>query len=244
MTENSQYPQVTLPVCFSKNIQQGKNRARQMLYPSEKAKLNISSNPLTAEVADGRIIQLITSSTQIQPGINYLKIRQETVSDIWLAFSTPNHVEWFGDLSYESPSIVLNSWLNAVNFKLGDKDCGQAGLRLPQLGALHSVLGYWTTGSTQPITVVMPTGTGKTETMIALLVASMIERLLVVVPSDILRTQLAQKFESFGILQNSGVISPLAHRPVVGQLKQAFSDVEVARNFIKKCNVVVTTPSA
>ena len=54
-------------------------------------------------------------------------------------------------------------------------------------GAVHSVLGYWTTKSPVPATVVMPTGTGKTETMLALLVAARLPRLLVLVPSDVLR---------------------------------------------------------
>lgn len=41
------------------------------------------------------------------------------------------------------------------------------GLRTPQIGALHSLLAQRTLGHGEPSTVVLPTGTGKTDTMIA-----------------------------------------------------------------------------
>jgi superfamily II DNA or RNA helicase len=90
----------------------------------------------------------------------------------------------------------------------------------------------------------MPTGTGKTETMLAVYAHQRIERLLVLVPSDALRDQLARKFESFGVLQTFGIVSPHALRPIVGQLKHGFSSQEAAALFALGCNVVVTTPSA
>ena len=67
----------------------------------------------------------------------------------------------------------------------------------------------------------MPTGTGKTETMLALLVAARLPRLLVLVPSDVLREQVAEKFESLGVLQELGVVSSTALRPVVGRLARS-----------------------
>ncbi|MGL5734070.1 MAG: DEAD/DEAH box helicase family protein, partial [Beijerinckiaceae bacterium] len=42
----------------------------------------------------------------------------------------------------------------------------EAGLRPPQMGAIHAVKAHWVV-SDKPATVVMPTGTGKTETMLA-----------------------------------------------------------------------------
>ena len=52
----------------------------------------------------------------------------------------------------------------------------------------------------------MPTGTGKTETMLALLVSERFERLLVIVPTDALRTQIFGKFVSLGVLKGAGVV--------------------------------------
>ena len=142
------------------------------------------------------------------------------------------------------PSEIKESWIGTFTFTLGDREASLPGLRLPQLGAVHAVLGFWTIGSTEPVTVVMPTGTGKTETMIALLVTGQPQHLLVVVPSDVLRTQLASKFESRGVLQDFGVIDQKACRPVVGQLKHGFLTPDGARTFADRCSVIVTTPSA
>lgn len=240
---DNQIVAVMLPTCYSKELRQGKNRARQLLESPEQAWLNLESNPPVVRKKDGSNIPLAFLDTEIKPRNRYLQIQSTGLRHPSI-FPFESQVVWMGNLSCDSPTIVRETWKGSINFTLGDKDTGQPGLRLPQLGALHSVLGYWTTGTLQPATVVMPTGTGKTETMIALLVAALIERLLVVVPSDVLRTQIAQKFETFGVLQRDGVVTPQARRPIVGQLKQAFTSPEAAKEFCEKCNVIVSTPSA
>lgn len=234
--------EVMLPACYSREIRQGKNRARQLLELPEQALFNLETNPPVVIKRDGSITPLITLDSEIKSEARYLKIQSKGLRN--LLITSESQVVWKGDLSCDSSSIVRDTWKDAIKFALGDKDTEQPGLRLPQLGALHSVLGYWTTGTLQPATVVMPTGTGKTETMIALLVAAQLERLLVIVPSDVLRTQIAQKFETFGVLQRDGVVSPQARRPIVGQLKQAFPSPETAKDFCEQCNVIVATPSA
>lgn len=136
------------------------------------------------------------------------------------------------------------SWTGAFTFKALRRDGSavvEEGLRSPQIGALHSLLAHWTVTTTEPATIVMPTGTGKTETMLAMLVAARPERLLVVVPTDPLREQIAEKFVSFGLLQRIGVIGTKAHYPVVGVLRtRPKTPAEVADVFAC-CNVVVTT---
>lgn len=52
----------------------------------------------------------------------------------------------------------------------GSVNPGNEGLRPPQLGALHAIGAHWSLYR-HPATVVMPTGTGKTETMLATLAA-------------------------------------------------------------------------
>ncbi|WAH97526.1 DEAD/DEAH box helicase [Arthrobacter sp. MMS18-M83] len=145
-------------------------------------------------------------------------------------------------LRRNDPVKVLASYEGAITFAEGTDQA--PGLRRPQLGAMHAVLGYWTTNSATPATVVMPTGTGKTETMLALLVAARPKRVLVVVPSDALRTQLATKFESLGVLQELGIVTPSAIRPAVGQIQHGFATPAVAEAFARSCNVIVTTPQA
>lgn len=94
---------------------------------------------------------------------------------------------------------VTASWEDAFHLREGraatDDKPLYPGLRRPQIGALHAALAH-ATRSTDPATIVMPTGTGKTETMLALNARQRFERLLVVVPTDALREQIAAKFET------------------------------------------------
>ncbi len=76
---------------------------------------------------------------------------------------------------------IISSWKNAVSFYV--QDGNSPGFRPAQLGALFSIKSHWIV-SNEPATVVMPTGTGKTETMIATVVSEMIGRTLIVVPSN------------------------------------------------------------
>lgn len=148
-------------------------------------------------------------------------------------------VGWKGPRQLSTPQTVLASYANAIELHdVVRKD----GLRPPQAGALHAVIGYWYSQLPEPGLVVMPTGTGKTETMLALLVACRPERLLVLVPSIALRDQIAAKFESLGILQRQKVVSREALRPCVGRVTRRFTDAAEAKAFAAACNVVVTTP--
>ena len=81
---------------------------------------------------------------------------------------------------------IRESWIDALTLReerYDDDKLITTGFRPPQIGAFHAVKSHWVV-SDAPATLVMPTGTGKTETMLALLVSEPVERLLVVVPSD------------------------------------------------------------
>lgn len=153
--------------------------------------------------------------------------------------STDGTVTWKGPQRRSAPQEVLDSYTGAIELQSVARE---GGLRAPQAGALHAVIGYWFSQLPEPGLVVMPTGTGKTETMLALLVACRPERLLVLVPSMALRDQIAEKFESLGILQQQDVVSPDALRPCVGRVTRSFTDPVESKGFAAACNVVVTTP--
>jgi superfamily II DNA or RNA helicase len=137
---------------------------------------------------------------------------------------------------------VIESWYQDFHYIEEDLQKEQQGLRLPQIGALHSILSHLKV-SDDIGTVVMPTGTGKTETMLSALVANQCNKLLVTVPSDALRDQLSNKFYTFGLLKSFGVIGEKSLRPIVGIVKQKFENVEELERFFEKCNVIVTTMS-
>lgn len=92
-----------------------------------------------------------------------------------------------------STTDIFETWKNSFTFKEEISQNGELGLREPQIGAIYSILGHLKS-SNELATVVMPTGTGKTETMISVLIANKCQKLLIVVPSDSLRTQLFNKF--------------------------------------------------
>jgi hypothetical protein len=108
---------------------------------------------------------------------------------------------------------VSNSWAGAFHFVTEEQNAEGAtirkGLRRPQIGAIHAILAHWTT-SRDPATVVMPTGTGKTEVMLAVSVAANCQTVLVVVPTDPLREQTAEKFAALGVLHHIGALQSSA----------------------------------
>lgn len=139
---------------------------------------------------------------------------------------------------------VVASWRAGIHFRSARSSPDGRGLRRAQLGAIHAVLAHWSTGSSEPATVVLPTGTGKTETMLALLVEARLERLLVIVPSDALRTQLAAKFETLGLLGSLGVLPDGALMPAVGVITGRPTDANEMRAFVNAAQVIVSTPNA
>ncbi|UCH95728.1 MAG: DEAD/DEAH box helicase family protein [Candidatus Aminicenantes bacterium] len=139
---------------------------------------------------------------------------------------------------------VRNSWEKKFNFREEVKDKNgvikEKGLRPPQLGAVYATLAHWA-ATDETATIVIPTGVGKTETMLSILVKKQCEKLLVVVPTDALREQIAEKFITLGILKTFGILAKNAHYPIVGILKHVFTRKSDVDQFFKQCNVIVTT---
>ncbi|AXX31743.1 DEAD/DEAH box helicase family protein [Actinosynnema pretiosum subsp. pretiosum] len=148
-------------------------------------------------------------------------------------------VRWCGSREPSTPEVVTASFREAIGYRDAEEP---RALRRPQLGALHSIMGYWSTGSTEPAVVVMPTGTGKTETMLAVMLAERPERLLVLVPTTTLRDQVAGKFETLGVLQRAGIAESTALRPCVARLEHGIKTQADAVELLRLSNVVVATP--
>jgi len=152
-----------------------------------------------------------------------------------------NFIKQWTDLEkFQSPEEINKSWSDAFTFKQENKGENQIGLRHPQLGAIHRSLSHWSY-SEEIATIVMPTGTGKTETMLSLLVLNRCRKLLVIVPTNALREQISDKFITFGILKKLEALRESALLPVVGVLKTRFKNTNEASEFFEKCNVVVAT---
>lgn len=139
---------------------------------------------------------------------------------------------------------MLESWDEAFSYVQEDPARNKIGLRSPQIGALHAIHAHWTV-SDSTATIVMPTGTGKTETMLSILISVRCPRLLVVVPTDALRSQIAEKFLTLGILKAAGstVVKASALNPIVCRLEHIPISAAELDDLFNRAHVIITTSS-
>ena len=138
--------------------------------------------------------------------------------------------------SEESSESIADSWESKFSYRKETPQ--QEGLRQPQLAATHAFLANET--EKQRKIIVMPTGTGKTETMLSILIAAQCQKLLVLVPSDVLRGQLFDKFVSLGVLPKFGIVPADIRRPCVAKVTGSIGPEEW-QALLQKANVVVTS---
>lgn len=233
-----------IPACEIEVIQREGNVARYRHFGEQLATLETSEDgtrSVQLESGETIVIELTRKkSAESRLHLTTTKAALEQAS----ADGTLQNASWSGTVPVPTPSDLVATWIDRFVPVAEDQARSRPGLRPPQLGALYALLAHWTTQSTEPVTVVMPTGTGKTETMLALLCAERIEHLLVIVPSDALRDQTVRKFMSLGVLPSAGVVLPGARPPIVGVLQHGFESAEAAADFVEACNVVVSTPHA
>lgn len=138
---------------------------------------------------------------------------------------------------------ILNSW-KSQEFKFIEENVEfeKAGLRIPQIGALYSLLGYLKSDNNKPATIVMPTGTGKTEVILSSIIAGKFEKTLIIVPSDALREQTSDKLIKSGLLRELGLITEEFLNPIVAIIKHGLLEEDTSS--ILKSNVIIATASA
>ncbi|MCO6437322.1 MAG: DEAD/DEAH box helicase family protein [Phycisphaerae bacterium] len=138
---------------------------------------------------------------------------------------------------------IAEAWQGAFQYRSEQIDARgntvRKGLRPPQLGALFAIGAHWSLYN-RPATIVMPTGTGKTETMLATLVALTSGPTLIVVPSRALRGQTAVKIVTLGLLPELDLLPVGCPRPVVGTIERRPRSTEELA-FFNECNVIVGT---
>lgn len=213
--------------CKASALQSRNGRVNRLQLADSDGTIIISSRE-TQELLDGasdRALKVATAG-EIEDGVLRIKGRHE-----WLRHPGLLKVANLAE-------AARNSWSRGVAFTVEDRAAKRPGLRPPQIGALHAIAAHWTV-STAPALIVMPTGTGKTEVMLAVLVMHRPQRLLVIVPSDLLRQQTFEKFSRLGVLGAAGVIGSDVVLPVVGGLFGAPQSDDIAK--LEQCNVVVAT---
>lgn len=237
------------------------NRLIQISSPSERCDLRVVPRQArerrfhVGDMTDGRRLAFLARALQVPRDCNDAIIvgdvfDQDSLQD---ALARPAS-RWHGERPLDPATLsvdeckelhrsVRRSWEDALRLnaeRYEDDELVQTGLRPPQIGAIHAVKAHWIV-TNEPATVVMPTGTGKTETMLSLLVSEPIQRLLVVVPTDALRTQLGMKFVDLGVLKRMGCLDPKAAYPIVAIMKKAPRTIDDVDDLFLRSQVVVTT---
>ena len=211
-------------------------------------KINIGArNKLDCQVLKNGEKVIITKKTKmvLPKGVDGILRRHKNGELTWLAHKKIEEVEKQvkkSGLKAYSTELTKN-WPSVFKYRVqgydtnGDPDEKKPGLRPPQLGALFAIASHWSL-NTQGGTLIMPTGTGKTETMLSVLASQGKSPMIVGVPSKALRRQTARKFLTFGLLRKLEMLPKETPNPVVGILLKQPKDKKELEIF-EDCNVVV-----
>lgn len=142
-------------------------------------------------------------------------------------------------------SIVHESW-NVADFHFVAENLTKKipGFRKPQLAALHHALGSLITfdSSNPTMNLIMPTGTGKTDTIFAMLIAAAMRRTLILVPSDSLREQMGARLMRLEKLRAIGAIGDAVLSPSVYLMKGGVKESEIGQ--LEDFDVIIATPNS
>ncbi|ODP29061.1 hypothetical protein PTI45_01572 [Paenibacillus nuruki] len=222
-----------------------KNLIKQVIVPARKVDLVfVSLEDETAIFKDLEEIYCITNKSSNIPVIyDYIILSNEIPNNANITSNSFKLKKWLKHPKIEEnygTNEVIDSWTDQFISKLEEPDKNISGLRKPQLGALHTILGHFHL-PLDIATVVLPTGTGKTETMLSAMVAYKCKKILVTVPSDSLRTQISEKFLTLGLLKEFEILGKSSLFPIVGIVKEHFKSTNELNSFFSMCNVVVST---
>ena len=150
-------------------------------------------------------------------------------------------IRWLKHPNFKNlqPNEIVASWRGKFLYKKENIQESILGLRAPQLGAIYAFMSKAQIHHGRNI-IVMPTGTGKTETMLSILIANQCPKVLITVPSDALRDQISNKFLTLGILPEFGIVASDCNYPIVGVVKEGM-DYNGWYTLIEKSNVIITT---
>ncbi|MCB1643689.1 MAG: DEAD/DEAH box helicase family protein, partial [Xanthomonadales bacterium] len=147
------------------------------------------------------------------------------------------------DVEFYGENVVYRSWDDQnVSFAIEQPANSFTGFRKPQRAAAFAIFSHLDSDAEVPAIVVMPTGTGKTDTIFAVMIAGRFRRTLIVVPSDALRAQTGDRLDNLQRLRainaiSDDVLSPIVHR-IDGR------NAAIDRQAIDASNVAIATPAA
>ncbi|WP_399425222.1 DEAD/DEAH box helicase [Vibrio campbellii] len=245
---------LTIPSFSFPDIQVSGNRVERFgrrsfelavsIDPTDNADIVICKSPIGGDFAQFYIVKskrVCVSQLEDYPVLYTLKPASFKALAVGTELRWLNHpLTTLNDLK---PTQIAKSWQNQFMFKAEDTESGALGLRTPQIGALHAISAEFSrSANIEPSTVVLPTGTGKTETMLATTIYHRCDKVLVLVPSNSLRDQVGDKFKTLGCLAELGVVPEQILYPAVVKIKKGIKTVEEAQKLLDSANVLVATP--
>lgn len=247
--------EITLPELVSHTGKIEGNIVKRLSHPEQRLKVKWSLLPkgpgfrcsspdfLPFAVLDRTTMSLLGQQAVLRVA-DASTIQAATTGGKWI-LPKPTPIDNLEPAHVADANRTIASWQDAFDLRVERYDGARLirpGMRIPQVGAVRAVLAHWSV-SKSAVTVVLPTGTGKTETMLALLVMAAIPRLFVIVPTDQLRTQVAGKFLGLGKLKETGCLAPGALLPTVVTLARAPKTLEGMKRLLGSAQVVVATMS-
>ncbi|QDO94633.1 DEAD/DEAH box helicase [Formosa sediminum] len=119
------------------------------------------------------------------------------------------------------------------------------GLRKCQLGAIWALKSHFTTSSNDIASLIsMPTGSGKTALMMATCFELNLQKILIVVPSKILRRQIAEQFRTLQVLKNSNCLQSEIEELKVYEVTKRQKTREQWELILNEYDVIVAHPNS
>lgn len=116
------------------------------------------------------------------------------------------------------------------------------GLRRAQLGAIHAIASHFTL-RTDPALAVLPTGSGKTAVLLISAYLQQAKKVLVVTPSRLVRSDIAEQFRDLSVLKKLNVVPQTVAKPAV---HEQIAKITSAAGWeaLASYDVVVATPNS
>jgi len=236
---------IKLPELIIEKKRVGKNQVVQLAQHDEIIDVDVFEDKKTTFLLEDTIgrrffLKLPNSKIRIK-NENVLKIKDlSNIKDL----DENSELFWEKNIfqnATKNPQEIVKSWNNLFHFK---EECEDSeGLRRLQLGAIHAISAHWSVKNSCG-TLVMPTGTGKTETMISTLIYKQCEKVLVIVPGRILRSQIFKRFLTLGCLRSVGAIDKNTLSPRVAIIEHGIKKIIDLVNLVDNSNIIVATSYA
>lgn len=242
---------IELPKHITRTVLRVGNNLIRRCYGQEDVCLNntsrsiITRNPFVVE-EDGRRIFFTSNPTATVPdNCPYAILVNRSPTPKLFCDGTFKSYEWLKHPFINdvlTPDEIVFLWRGKFTYLEKDDVTNSPGLRKPQSAAIHAYQSKIGTLKDRA-NIVMPTGTGKTETMLGITIAAQCRKVLVTVPADALREQIFNKFLTLGCLHEFGIVTPDCKYPYVSLVDSGMTDINGWHSIIENSNVIVTTMS-